>query len=422
MAHDRAPFPRHTIARLSARFIVLAMAPWGLSCSDASPGDSGDTNTGGEASLGSGGSLVSTGGQATSGGTGGTGGELGGGGTSGGTGGDVSSGGSGSGGETNGGSGGSTNITSASPLQNRYDGARETTVSFDEDWRFVLGDPAGAEAIAFDDGSWTELDVPHDWSIALPYNESSAAGPGGGYLDGGVGWYRKEFTLPAESAGKKVFVQFDGVYMDSTVWLNGQEICRRPYGYSSFECDFSAHAEFGANNVLTVRVNNELPSSRWYSGSGIYRHTWLKTVSSLRVAYMGSQVTTPEVSSESATVLASLVVQNDSAVEQEVTVQSVIVDPAGIEVASSDSAPVTLAAGATNTIEQTLSISSPALWSLESPDMYSLVSRVARGDSVVDIYRTLFGVRTFALDANVGFHEQWTPVFREDSPPVPCFA
>jgi hypothetical protein len=110
-----------------------------------------------------------------------------------------------------------------STLVNNYDGARSTTISFDQGWKFHLGDVAGAQATTFDDSAWTSLDVPHDWSISLAFNQGSKAGGGGGYLDGGTGWYRKTFTLPATSSGQKVFVQFDGVYMDSTVYLNGTE-------------------------------------------------------------------------------------------------------------------------------------------------------------------------------------------------------
>jgi beta-galactosidase/beta-glucuronidase len=139
------------------------------------------------------------------------------------------------------------------------------------------------------------VDVPHDWSVSLPFNQSSKASSGGGYLDGGLGWYRKSFTLPASSSGQRLSLLFDGVYMDSTVWVNGSEVCARPYGYSSFECNFTASAKVGASNVVAVKVNNQLPSSRWYSGSGIYRHVWLKTVSPVHVAYTGTRVTTPQV-------------------------------------------------------------------------------------------------------------------------------
>jgi beta-galactosidase len=147
----------------------------------------------------------------------------------------------------------------------------------------------------------------------------------GGYLDGGLGWYRKTFTLPA-SSGQRVFVQFDGVYMDSTVYLNGTQVCARPYGYASFECDLTSGCQGWRSNVLAVKVNNQQPSSRWYSGSGIYRHTWLKTVNPVHVAYTGTQVTTPTVSATSATVNIAVTVQNDGTTDQSVTVASSVRD------------------------------------------------------------------------------------------------
>ena len=157
---------------------------------------------------------------------------------------------------------------------NTYDGARSATVSFDAAWKFHLGDVSGAQATTFDDSSWTSLDVPHDWSISQAFTQNSPAGCRRWVSEqGSTGWYRKTFTLPASSMGQKVYVQFDGVYMDSTVYLNGTQVGARPDGFSSFECDLTAAAKFGASNVLAVEVNNQQPSSRWYSGSGIYRHT-----------------------------------------------------------------------------------------------------------------------------------------------------
>ena len=169
------------------------------------------------------------------------------------------------------GTGGSAGTTGApGGLVNTYDGARASTLSFDLGWKFHLGDVSGAQGATFDDSGWTALDVPHDWSIALPFNQSSPSKDGGGYLDGGLGWYRKTFTLPASSAAPRVLLQFDGVYMDTTVYLNGTQVCARPYGYASFECDITSGGKLGASNVVAVKVNNQQPSSRWYSGSGIY--------------------------------------------------------------------------------------------------------------------------------------------------------
>ena len=275
-------------------------------------------------------------------------------------------------------------------------------MSFDAAWKFHLGDVTGAQATTFDDSSWTALNVPHDWSISLAFNQSSASGPGGGYLDGGQGWYRKTFTLPA-SSGQRVIVQFDGVYMDSTVYLNGTQVGARPYGFSSFECDLTSNAKFGGSNVLAVRVNNQLPSSRWYSGSGIYRHVWLKTVNPVRIAYTGTRVTTPQISATSATVSIAVTVQNDAGTDQSVTVGHSVRDAAGTEVGKVTSTATSVTAGKTANVMQTVTVSNPKLWSITSPTLYSVVTTVSVGGSVVDTYTTSFGIRSLAFDANNGF-------------------
>ena len=368
-----------------------------------STGSGGSTSTGGSSvgSGGSGGSQTGGGTGSGAGGVGGMGGVTGSGGsvvTTGGAGGSAGRGGAGGGG-----TGGGGTPAASGALINTYDGARTTTTSFDLTWKFHLGDVTGAQATTFDDSSWTGLDVPHDWSIALPFNQSSASGAGGGYLDGGQGWYRKTFTLPASSAGQRVLVQFDGVYMDSTVYLNGTQVGARPYGFSSFECDLTANAKFGASNVLAVRVNNQQPSSRWYSGSGIYRHVWLKTVNPVRVAYTGTRVTTPQVSSSSATVSIGITVQNDATSDQSVTLASSVRDASGAEVGTATSAAMAVTAGKTGAATQTVTVSNPRLWSPTSPTLYSVVTTVSVGGSVVDTYTTPFGIRTFAFDANNGF-------------------
>jgi len=288
-------------------------------------------------------------------------------------------------------------------LGNQYDGARTTTESFDASWKFHLGDVANAQATTFNDSSWTALDVPHDWSISQPFTQNSPAGAGAGYLNGGVGWYRKTFTLPAAAQGKRVFVQFDGAYMDSTVWMNGTQVCARPYGYVSYECDFTSAAQFGATNVLAVRLNNQQPSSRWYSGSGIYRHVWLKTVNPVRVAYTGTRITTPAITAASATVDVTVAVQNDATSSQTVTVTSAVLDASGAQVAQGSAPAAPVAAGSTGDVTQTLTVSNPALWSIATPNLYSLVTTISVGGAVVDTYTTPFGIRSFAFDANKGF-------------------
>ena len=293
---------------------------------------------------------------------------------------------------------------------NAYDGARAGTVSFDLAWKFHLGDPSGAQATAFDDSSWSSIDVPHDWSISLPFEQSSPASYGGGYLNGGIGWYRKTFDLPVASSGQRVFLQFDGVYMDSTVWLNGTQVCARPYGYSSFECDLTSKASFGGSNLVAVKVNNPQPSSRWYSGSGIYRHVWLKTVSPVRVAYTGTSVTTPEVSASGASVKLGITLQNDGASTQSVVIASSIRDASGAEVASVSSPPSSVEAGKSASVTQTASVMNPKLWSPSSPSLYSVITTVSSAGSVVDTYTTPFGIRSFAFDADNGFSLNGTKV------------
>ena len=314
------------------------------------------------------------------------------------------------GGDAANGGGGEGGADGGSPAAavNTSDGARTTTVNFDSTWKFHLGDVTNAQNPTFDDSSWSTLDVPHDWSISQPFQQNSPAGSGGGYLGGGVGWYRKTFTLPASSSGQRVLVQFDGAYMDSTVYMNGTQICARPYGFISYECDFTPSAKFGAPNVLAVRLNNQQPSSRWYSGSGIFRHTWLKTVNPLRVAYTGTHVSTPQVSATGATVNVSVTLQNDGAAAQSASVASSILDNTGAQVGQGSAQAIMVDAATTSTpgtatATQTITVPNPKLWSLSSPTLYSMVTTVTVAGTVVDTYTTPFGIRTFAFDANGGF-------------------
>ncbi len=392
-----------------------AQANGGGGAAGGAKGGSTSASSGGKASGGSagsnGGSVGNGGAKSSAGGSGGgTNGAGGGGGVGGthaggGAGAADGSAGAGAGGQlsTSGGSDGGGGQAGSTAAGNGYDGERATTVSFDAGWKFHLGDVTGAQASSYDDSSWTALSVPHDYSITMSFDESSPAGAGGGYLNGGVGWYRKSFTLPAGSSGQRAIIQFDGTYMDSTVYMNGTQICARPYGFSSYECDFTSSASFTGTNVLAVRLNNQQPSSRWYSGSGIYRHVWLKTVNPVRVAYTGQYVTTPQVSASSATVNIAVTIQNDSATDASVTLASSILDATGTQVASATAAATTVSAGKSGTLTETATVPSPKLWSPASPSMYSVVTTVSAGGSVVDTYTSPFGIRTFAFDANKGF-------------------
>ena len=174
--------------------------------------------------------------------------------------------------------------------------------NFDLSWKFFQGDLTNAEQATFTDATWKPINLPHDWSIAGPYTETNSVDPRGGFLPTGIGWYRKRFLAPQSLLGKKVSIEFDGVYRYSDVWLNGHFLGHYPFGYLGFTYDLTPFLNFGDTpNVIAVRVDNsEQPNSRWYSGSGIDRHVWLNVTDPLHVAHWGTYVTTTNVSTNSA--------------------------------------------------------------------------------------------------------------------------
>ncbi len=206
----------------------------------------------------------------------------------------------------------------------------------DPGWRFTLGDPAGAEQPKFDDQQWRALDLPHDWSIEGTPSKDAPGGGRLGFFPMGTGWYRKSFKLPGGARGQKVWLEFDGVYMNSDVWINGVHLGHRPYGYISFAYDVTDHLVSGIN-VVAVRVDNSRqPSSRWYTGSGIYRHVWLSVVDPLHVGHWGTYLTTPRADSARADVLARTVVENGYRTPRKGVLRSTVVDSAGREVARAE--------------------------------------------------------------------------------------
>jgi beta-galactosidase len=272
----------------------------------------------------------------------------------------------------------------------------------DPDWRFTLGDPAGAEQPRFDDHAWRALDLPHDWSIEGTPREDAPGGGRVGFFPTGIGWYRKAFRLPSGARGREVWLEFDGVYMNSDVWINGVHLGRRPYGYSSFAYDVSKHLVSGIN-VVAVRVDNSRqPNSRWYSGSGIYRHTWLSVMDRLHLGHWGISVTTPRVDSAEAEVRVVTRIENDQGTARRGVLRSAVVDREGNEVALGDTA-FSLEAGQTLALEQRLRVSSPERWSPGAPVLYSLRSTIAQGSRAVDSAATTFGIRTIAWDKDQGF-------------------
>ena len=273
---------------------------------------------------------------------------------------------------------------------------------FDFDWKFVQEDAGGAEKPDFNDRAWRVLDIPHDWSIEGEYRESNPTGGRCGYLPSGIGWYRKAFEQPSAWKGKRVSVLFDGVYMDSTVWLNGQKLGGRPYGYISFGCDLTEGLQPG-RNVLAVRVDNSKEqSSRWYHGCGIYGHVSLVATEPVHVGQWGTFVTTPTASAAQATVKVRTELANETSSEATGRLVSRVLDPDGKQVAESASEQK-LAAGKTVPCEQEISVGPPKLWSPDSPSLYTLKSIVYRDGRIVDEYDTSFGIRTIRWDANTGF-------------------
>jgi beta-galactosidase len=286
------------------------------------------------------------------------------------------------------------------------------TLSLDQGWRFHLGDVTAAEKPETADTDWRTLDVPHDFSIEGPpgadpatmegpFDRKSPGGVGAGALNGGIGWYRKTFTLPEGAKGKRVSVQFDGVYMDSDVWLNGTHLGKHPYGYTGFNYDLTPQMKPG-DNVLAVRVQVQQPCSRWYSGAGIYRHVRLTITDPVHVAPWGTYVTTPEVLAAAAQVRVRTRVQNEGADGAKAALTTTIIDAAGKKVGEHQAAGQ-IAAGGSHEFDQMLKVAAPRRWSIEEPYLYQVVSEVRVGDRLVDRYKTPLGIRTIEFTADKGF-------------------
>ncbi len=275
-------------------------------------------------------------------------------------------------------------------------------LSADAHWKFFLGDPAGAEVPSFDDSSWRNVDLPHDWSIESAPAKDNPSGGGGGFYPGGIGWYRKAFRAPAEWNGQRVSVEFDGVYRDATVYLNGHKLGTHPYGYTGFTFDLTPQLNGTGSNVLAVRVDNSAqPNSRWYSGSGIYRHVRVVVTNPVHVAHWGVFVTTPEASAQSANVLLHTRIANESVERAAVTIQTTLFDKAGNEVGSAQSK-LTSPPGSQSDTAQTITVRNLALWSPDSPTLYRAVSQVLAKGKVIDEVETPFGIRSLAWSAEKG--------------------
>jgi len=266
--------------------------------------------------------------------------------------------------------------------------AREV-LDFDADWKFALVDHPGVAKGAFSDSDWRVLNIPHDWAFEADYAEDAAQRDKGGYKPGGIAWYRKTFELPKSWNGKKVRIEFDAVYMNSEVWINGEYLGKWPYGYNSFHYDLTKFLKPG-KNVLSVKADSALePSARWYHGCGIYGHVKLVATGAAAIAKDGIFVSTPEISDDKATVSVETELVGTFAGAR---LETVILDPAG-KVVATDSAIVKGAA-----VKQILSVKKPLRWDVDTPNLYTVVSRM--GDDEV---KTRFGIRTIRWEADTGF-------------------
>lgn len=272
----------------------------------------------------------------------------------------------------------------------------------DSGWKFLLGNPSGAEAPAFSDKSWRSVQLPHDWSIESAPEKSNLSGSGGGHFPDGLAWYRKTFTAPAEWKGKCVSIEFDGVYRNVTVYLNGQKLGNQPYGYSSFSLDLTPQLHYAASNTLAVKVDNSAqPNSRWYSGAGIYRHVRVVVANPAHVAHWGVFVTTPEISASTAQVQIATTLSNDAKTTASLTLQTSILDSTGA-VAGTAEAPAHLDAAHDTELKQSIAVANPRLWSPETPVLYRAVTRIIDNGVTVDEVVTPFGIRSLTWSATNG--------------------
>lgn len=276
-------------------------------------------------------------------------------------------------------------------------------VDFTEGWKFYLGDDSIAYNTQYDDAKWRILDLPHDWSIEADFSLKNPATPGGGALPGGIGWYRKDFVVDKFDEGKNVYIDFDGIYWNSKVWINGHLLGERPNGYISFRYDLTPYIKVGERNVIAVRVDNsKQPNSRWYSGSGIYRNVRLVTTNDLHVDLWGTYVTTPTVTKDNAEIKIETNIKNSSDLSQTFELYSILIDKDGKEIAGINNSE-SVGIGENISMNQSLKVSNPILWSIDNPYLYKIVTRIEQNGKLVDEYETPLGIRYFSFDPNKGF-------------------
>lgn len=289
---------------------------------------------------------------------------------------------------------------------NTVNNATERTQNFDANWKFYLGDAGNAQTSNFDDSKWRNISLPHDYSIEQEYSKQMEAESG--YLPGGTGWYRKHFTVGNELKGKEIRLDFDGVYMNSTVYINGEELGTHPYGYTPFSFDLTDYIKFGEENVIAVKVDHKTPSSRWYSGSGIYRSVNLTVTDAVNVALNGTKVETPELATNQATVKTTVktTVENDGKEAKDVVLTHKVFEKGKPEsvVGQTTTQKTTVQPNGKADINAEFTVNNPKLWDTEHPNLYTVRTEVKVGEKVVDTYDTEYGFRYTRFDKDTGFY------------------
>jgi beta-galactosidase len=274
---------------------------------------------------------------------------------------------------------------------------------FDLNWKFSLGDYPAANSNDFDDNKWRKLDLPHDWSIEGKTDAKNPTGNDGGYFPAGIAWYRKKFKVPSTGKGKRFLIYFEGVYMNSEVFINGKSLGVRPYGYSSFFYDLTAHLNYDKDNIIAVRVNNsQQKNCRWYSGSGIYRHVWLYVTNPVHIDHWGTSITTPAIDKEKATTQVKTLVKNETDLPQSIVLFTQLTDK-NAKSAGNNKVDIELPAHGIKEVIQNITVNEPMLWSPGTPNLYKAQTKLIKGGTTLDLAENSFGIRTIAFSTENGF-------------------
>jgi len=285
------------------------------------------------------------------------------------------------------------------------DAQPRSEIDFNEGWKFFLGNDSSAIDPKFNDSRWRSLSLPHDWSIESDFIKDAPATNQGGSLPGGIGWYRKTFTFPTTRKNKNVSIEFDGVYKNSEVWINGHYLGKRPYGYVSFSYDLTGYIfPSPQKNVIVVKVDNsQQPDSRWYSGSGIYRNVKLHVTNNISITISGIFINADKIENNKVDIAVSINVLNNSLKRKIVDIYTNILDAKGNLVTSSNNSVRKAISVGQEVFKGELNIINPILWSPERPYLYKAVTKIMANGRLSDEKITYFGIRSFEFDPKKGF-------------------